>query len=478
MNKLSKDGSTQTSVTSDVDNEIQALKQKIKEIEDRLRELRSKAPPPVLVSPQKVSDDNSSQLSSIIDRLETLESSYEKVTDRLSDHDERIDKLEQDNDANKDKISANKQDIGELKDMMSDKVSCDTFDDEINYLKDMLSSLSSGDKVDVPVPAPKPSMSTKDANKLKEIMQRLPEIEKLLAELLERMNKAEKSVGEHEKRLKSHDKLIEDILAELAKKANAKDLKSLLDRVSQLERDVNNLIQHINNIGSSNSGGQPAPMLIDNSDKRLTALEKKIEELRNDLNNSLRDVSKTIDALNSELKGAKRDADELKKDLLKLMKKVNDLELKLDALIKLSGSPSVAATITSSPVDEDKLEELRRALNDLKGDFRSFRSDVLDKFSNVDKQLDKKADKEDLEKLKNLLNKRIDDLENALNKTKNDLKRALRILNDKVSIGLCFNIFYRFQKALKQLLQEKTEKMQCLQRNHYKDGAVLHARKI
>ena len=436
MGKLSKDGSTQTSVASDVDNEIQALKQKIKEIEDRLRELRSRNATPAHVSTKRIPDDNSSQISSIFERLETLESSYEKVTEKLGDHDDRIDKLEKDNEANKSKISSNKQDIGELKDQMSDKVGCDTFDEEINFLKEMLNNLSSGDKVDVQIPAPKPSISTKDANKMKEIMQRLPEIEKLLNELLDRMNRAEKSIGDHDKRLKGHDKLIEEILAELAIKANAKDLKSLLDRVSQLERDIENLIQHMNNIGKSGGSGQAAPVLIDNSDKRLTALEKKIEELRNDLNNSLRDVSKTIDALNSELKGAKKDIDEVKKDLLKLMKKVNDLELKLDALIKLSGAPAVAATISSSPVDEDKLEELRRALNELKNDFRGFRSDVLDKFSNVDSQIDKKADKEDLERLKNLLNKRIDDLENALNKTKNDLKRALRILNDKVRISL------------------------------------------
>ena len=267
---------------------------------------------------------------------------------------------------------------------MSDKVGCDTFDEEINFLKEMLNNLSSSDKVDVQIPAPKPSISTKDANKMKEIMQRLPEIEKLLNELLDRMNRAEKSIGDHDKRLKGHDKLIEEILVELAIKANIKDLKSLLDRVSQLERDIENLIQHMNNISKSGGSGQAAPILIDNSDKRLTALEKKIEELRNDLNNSLRDVSKTIDALNSELKGAKKDIDEIKKDLLKLMKKVNDLELKLDALIKLSGAPAVAATISSSPVDEDKLEEMRRALNELKNDFRGFRSDVLENFSNLE----------------------------------------------------------------------------------------------
>ena len=325
---------------------------------------------------------------------------------------------------------------------MSDKVNWDTFDEEINFLKEMLNNLGSDQKVDVQIPAPKPGISTKDANKMKEIMARLPEIEKLLNELLERMSKAEKSIGDHDKKLKNHDKLIEDILAELAKKANLKDFKDLLDRVNQLERDIENIIQHMNNISKS-SGGQTSPVLVDNSDKRLTALEKKIEELRNDLNNSLRDVSKTIDALNSELKGTKKDIDEVKKDLLKLMKKVNDLELKLDALLKLSGTPSVTTTISNSPIDEDKLEELKKALNDLKNDFRDFRNNVLDKFSNVDSQIDKKADKEELERLKNLLNRRIDDLENALNKTKNDLKRALRILNDKVKI--IKKILFRFK---------------------------------
>ena len=60
MGKLSKDGSTQTSVASDVDNEIQALKQKIKEIEDRLRELRSRNATPAHVSTKRIPDDNSS----------------------------------------------------------------------------------------------------------------------------------------------------------------------------------------------------------------------------------------------------------------------------------------------------------------------------------------------------------------------------------------------------------------------------------
>ena len=122
MDKISKDGSTQTNVTSDVDKEIQTLKDKIKEIEDRLRELRSRNVSPVHISTKRVPEDNSSQLNSIFERLETLESSYEKVTEKINDHDDRIDKLEKDNETNKHKISSNKQDIGELKDQMSDKV--------------------------------------------------------------------------------------------------------------------------------------------------------------------------------------------------------------------------------------------------------------------------------------------------------------------------------------------------------------------
>lgn len=440
----STEGASEADNLSHVDQEIAALKAKIKEIEDKLRELRSRQQPPVHVPPTQAPADNTVLIYGLIERVEALESEGDKVAQKLGDHDDRLDKLEKDNAANNDKILANTQAIGGIKDVLPDKVDCDTFDHEIEFLKELLNNLGSGEKVDMQIPPPKPSISTKDANKLKEVMARIPEIEKLLKDLLERVGAAERSIGDHDKTLKSHDKTLEDILAELAKKANLKDLKDLADRLNQLERDIENIVQHISSLGK-HSGGPPVALVADNSDKRLNALEKKIEELRNDLNNSLRDLSKTIDALNSELKGVKKDTDgkprrnvvDLKKDLLKLMKKVNDLELRLDALIKLGGaSSSNTATLQTSPADDEKLEELRKALSDLRNDYRNFRNEAFDKFNGIDSELDRKASKEELENLRNLLKKRLDDLENALNKTKNDLKRALRILNEKVRVSV------------------------------------------
>lgn len=189
--------------------------------------------------------------------------------------------------------------------------------------------------------------------------------------------------------------------------------------------------------------------------------------MRTYFSNTIRDLNKTVDALNNEIKGNKKDIDQVKNDLLKLMKKVNDLDLKLDALLKQG--QSAAPTVQTSGIDKDQLDELKNALNELRNDYRSFKNEVLNQFNQVDKELDKKANKEDLENLRDILKNRLDELEKALNKTKNDLKRALRILNDKVIY--CLN-FFRLQKYQKDQLR-KTETMPCLQRSHYKVGVVL-----
>ena len=427
---MKSEGGSDLNTSSEVDKEIETLKAKIKEIEDKLRELRSRGSPFPVVSSKRIPDDNSGLLGDLAERLEKLESSHEKSVEKINDHEVRIEKLESDNETNKDKISLNKQDIGELKDTMPEKVDCDTFDYEINYLKELFNQLGTDKKIDFQIPPPKPGMSTKDANKMKEMMAKIPELEKALKEILERLARAERGLEGHDKNLKEHDKQIEQIWEELAKKASAADLKDLMDRLKQVESDLERIIQHLNSIDKGS--GIALPQLGgDASDKRLKALEKKLEDLWNHLSNSLRDINKTIDSLNNEFKGVKKDIEDQKNDLLKFMKKVNDIELKLEALLK-AGLPSGGTTVQMSTKDNEKLEELKKALNDLRNDYRGFKSEVLDKFNQVDRALDTKASKEDLENLKNLLKNRLDELEKALNKTKGDLKRALKILNDKV----------------------------------------------
>lgn len=471
MDRKKDENGNDISIHSEYDQEIRELKQRIKEIEDKLKELRGKHSPKH-VSSKKMPMDNTNIIFNLSERLEALENSHENALDTITDHTERIENLEKDNNVNKEKISLNKQDIGEIKDTLPDKVDCDTFDQEINYLKELINQLLSDKKIDVsqiPKPAATGGMSTKDTNKLKELSAKIPELEKMISDILERLSRAEHSIDNHDKSIKEHDKSIEEIWAELAKKANTADLKALFDRLNQLESDLKSLYEHINN--SSKGAPTPMPTLGGNdSDKRLTALEKKLEELRSLLNNSLRDLDKTIDALNSEMKGVKRDLESQKSDILKFMKKVNDLELKIEALMKKGSAQAQPATINAT-LDNDKIEDLKKALNELRNDYRSFKNEILNQFNQIDKELDRKADKEDLENLKNLLKNRLDELEKALNKTKNDLKRALRILNDKVSAFL----FKRFRLRMYQrLAKEKTEMTPCLLKNLFKDGAVHH----
>lgn len=100
------------------------MKDKIKEIEEKLRNLRAK-PAPLRASSsseKKVPEDHSDSINTLVERLEHLENYHDKTVEKLNDHGDRIEKLEKDNETNKDKISSNKQDLGELKDQMPEKV--------------------------------------------------------------------------------------------------------------------------------------------------------------------------------------------------------------------------------------------------------------------------------------------------------------------------------------------------------------------
>ncbi|CAI2384200.1 unnamed protein product [Moneuplotes crassus] len=430
------DESVDKSYADEVDKNIQELRQKIKEIEEKLKKLReSNRPSKMTSSSDTKGSDYTNVIIDLSERVEALEQSNEKTIERVDDHNERIEKLEKETDSNKDKIMNNKNDINELKDTIVDKVDADLFDNEISYLKELLNQIgsSSGEKIEIPqLPPPKAGLSTKDANKLKELAAKVPELERLINDILERLGRAENNIENHDKNIKGHDKSIEEIWAELAKKANTNDLKDLFDRLNQLENDLEKLVEYMNN----NDKGKPTalPTMGKSDDKRLKNLEEKVEDLRNHCNQSLRDIEKTLEALNSELKGTNKDVSDLKDDLLKLMQKINKLEHKVNALADQKQNSDTPVAVQTG-ADADKLEDLRKQLNELRNDYRNFKNEVLNQFNNVNNELDRKANLEDLENLKKLLKNKLEDLEKALNKTKNDLKRALRILNDKIARG-------------------------------------------
>ncbi|CAI2384346.1 unnamed protein product [Moneuplotes crassus] len=421
----------------EIDKNIGDLRHKIKEIEEKLRKLRN-SPRPQRIIP--TGDSKGADYSNVIydlgDRLEALEQAHDKTVERVDDHNERIEKLEKETDSHKEKIMNNKNDINDLKDTIVDKVDADLFDSEITYLKELLNQIGSSPdkKIEIPqVTPPKTGMSTKDANKLKELAAKVPELEKLINDLLERLGRAEKNIANNDKSIKGHDKSIEEIWAELAKKANSNDLRDLFDRLNQLEKDLEGVIEYMNN----NDKGKPTalPIMGKSDDKRLKNLEAKVEDMRNNFNQNLRDFEKTLEALNRELKGTNKELNDLKNDLLKLMQKVNTLELKIDALADKNNDGGAPIAVQTG-IDPEKLEDLKKQLNDLRNDYRNFKNEVLNQFNNVNNELDKKANIEDLENLKRMLKNKIEDIEKALNKTKNDLKRALRILNDKISRGV------------------------------------------
>ena len=188
-----------------------------------------------------------------LERIEKLEKDYVDLDNLTQKHDKDIEstsdlakKNETDIASTSDMAKKNEADIEELRKLLAalqsslaNKLDCDLFDDEISMLKNLINSMGSGEPI---VAAPTgPSISTKDLNRIKELVEKIPGLEDILEKIqkdLKQMNlgeirekikelfevKAEKSD------LQKTDVEVQRIADELARlQAESKALKKLLE---------------------------------------------------------------------------------------------------------------------------------------------------------------------------------------------------------------------------------------------------------
>jgi DNA-binding transcriptional MerR regulator len=86
-------------------------------------------------------------------------------------------------------------------------VDSDAFDDEINNLKNLINSMGSGDAPAAPI-STGPSISTKELNRLKELTNKIPELEDMLNKILKDLKGL--NLGELKDKLKELEKLINE----------------------------------------------------------------------------------------------------------------------------------------------------------------------------------------------------------------------------------------------------------------------------
>jgi chromosome segregation ATPase len=144
----------------------------INELKDALADLLAK-----LRSLEGRTDKNDRDIADIMDRLQQLTEKMRQLEDSVA------------NSSTGDVEDLMKK-LKELEKLINDKVDCDTFDNEIAALRAMIGNMDDGKGSQIqlsqaPPPRPAgPQLSTKDLNKIKEILEKFPGMEETQAKIL------------------------------------------------------------------------------------------------------------------------------------------------------------------------------------------------------------------------------------------------------------------------------------------------------
>jgi hypothetical protein len=355
---------------------ILVLKVTIKEIEDKLRKLRVR---------KSTTREGDLTIYDLNVRLNTLEVSYGNYVENVTGHFERY----------TEKNSLIWQHIGEI--------------------KDELKHLSTG------------RLSIEEYNSLILLLTTVPGHENQMIGILERLYRAESNIDGYGKTMIINGKSIEDIWIELNKIGGSDGLQMLITRINKLDIYIGDIVNRVNSFD-----GSIKLMIEELCDIRIKDLEEKVEYIRTHLSDKIGDITTTTISLTAEMTIVNVSLQSQKNDYLTLIMKVNDIEIKLDALLR-RGFNEGTTVQASGGMDDDRLDELKRQLNALSIDYYKFKGECLVQFSSISIELDTKASKIDLENLRIHLIARIEGLEKLLDRNKNDLKKAKKMLDVKVS---------------------------------------------
>lgn len=154
-----------------------------------------------------------------------------------------------------------------------------------------------------------------------------------------------------------------------------------------------------------------------------------MDTVKGNLNDTLRELEKLMQKLKEDLASMEEETNRQGGMIIKITQRVEVIEIKIDNLEKtFSGG-----LVNSSPLGDSSSEinNLKHLLDLLRKDLSAMKEENYQKFQNIDAELDKKLDKEDLIEFERLMRERIEANEKALQKARNELRKALRSLDEK-----------------------------------------------
>jgi len=323
-----------------------------------------------------------------------------------------------------------------LKSLVSDKLNCETFDEHLNdynNIKNIVIGLANnnGDKTAIQqVVQAGPSLSTKDANLLKELGQKFPELENLV-------KKIQKDLNDH---LLNYKSFSEDTTKKIQNNdENLKNFKIEINkRIAELEASFKSLRDQLLNFNRSSSGNTSAESSadlrmiqialttlterVDNVEKEVLDL-KKLKEKVNNLQDTTNEHRNKISGIEEELI-----------DLKSLKARVEMLEQLLREREKdLQGHKSKGSK-GGSFENGVTIEQVRQIVDE---EIRKLRDEIMAILDELRALIERKADMDDLMKSEAALLEKLDQIAGALMKRaqadKNDTKKALMFLEKKIN---------------------------------------------
>lgn len=418
-----------------VESETNQNTQDIQKLQDSLRELKENQDNFAKISEndwnavkQKL-EQHDKQIQELFDKI--AEGNNNNNTDKLNDQIAEIHKLLEDfvkkdefngyKDQTNNKLQSHQDSIDDLynqlkdiKALVSDKLSCETFDEHLvdyNNIKNIVIGLANnnGDKnVVQQIVQSGPALSTKDANLLKELGQKFPELENLV-------KKIQKDLNDH---LLNYRTFSDDTTKKIQN--NEESLKSfkieINKRIAELEAAFKSLRDQILNFNSApstaGSGESSADLrkiqiALNSLTERVDNIEKELLDLRGLKNqvNNLQDASNEHRQKISGIEEELIDLKSLKARIEMLEQLLRDREKDAHHKSKQSKGGSFENGVTIEQVKQIVDEEINK-----------LRDEIMAILEELRALIERKADMDDLMKSEAALLEKLDQIAGALMK--------------------------------------------------------------
>lgn len=349
--------------------------ERIKQLEQEMKDAQNKL---LLAGGGSGDGIDTDALTQLLDNLRNEFDEKYTAKDAFNDLVKRVESLETDRDSHAETLDTHTKEIEDLK---KKKVDTDTFETEINYLKQLLAS---GAGKDVQIPTG-PGFNANEMAILKRVINVWPDWEDILATLINDLKNL--NLGTIKDNIK-------DLQEKMALKADRTELGPIKDEINALKELLNNLRSEMESLkNSSNQGGSPdAGRLMHDLAERMAQVENKLNNLSN---------------------------------------KHENLEKRVALLSRNTGGNNGGA----SDLDLQRLDDLEKNFNDHVNDYQKFKDEVIRMLTELQNQLNNKVDHDKMSDLERLLMEKLQETnEHMLNRMadKKDTKKNLKNLEHQL----------------------------------------------